>query len=108
MMQRAFACVALVAAAVTSAPLARAAQAHCFYVLNQRTVALAAAAHQEDGGGRRQQLRYGPLCAPRRIRVPRAVDLGGLWRPCHHGEPAYVPAEGKRRQEGPGRDGQGS
>src|SRR3954464_15973223 len=42
MMQRAFVCAALVAAAVMSAPLARADQALGFYVLNQRTIALAA------------------------------------------------------------------
>src|SRR5689334_1705543 len=42
MMARAIACVALAAAAVISAPLARADQPLGFYVLNQRTIALAA------------------------------------------------------------------
>src|SRR5436190_24222779 len=41
-MKRTFVCAALVAAAVMSAPLARADQALGFYVLNQRTIALAA------------------------------------------------------------------
>src|SRR5436190_18137581 len=41
-MKRTFVCAALVAAAVMSAPLARANQALGFYVLNQRTIAPAA------------------------------------------------------------------